>query len=258
MHAEASVVPLPPAHARNGWTWADLVVAAGIFFAAAMLFFPALNQSRFAARLTGCQNNLRNIGMALTSYSDAHHGFFPNVPVEGRCAVAGIYAPRLITHGFLTGSEFLVCPASPLADRVIEFRSPTEEELENAPDSQVVEMHRNMGGSYGYNLGYVTNGVYQSTKNLQHTRFAIMADAPTQAPPYRTLNHDGAGQNVLFEDLHVQYLTTCKAHGCNDDIFVNDQGAVAPGLHVHDAVIGSSPVRPRITVRIHVVPAPEK
>ena len=107
-----------------------------------------------------------------------------------------------------------------------------------------------MGGSYGYNIGYVSNGRYQTTKNLRRSTFAILADAPAAASPYHSLNHEGRGQNVLFEDVHVQYLTTCKAHGCSDNIFVNDDGKRAPGLHRNDAVIGrqraASPLDPGV------------
>jgi hypothetical protein len=100
-----------------------------------------------------------------------------------------------------------------------------------------------VGGSYGYTLGYVSRGRYRPTKNLGRANFAIVADAPNPTPPYHSHNHGGCGQNVLFEDLHVQYLTTCKAHGCTDDIFTNDDGKVAPGLHAHDSVIGPSALR---------------
>ena len=71
-----------------------------------------------------------------------------------------------------------------------------------------------------------------------------MSDAPSDAAPYRSMNHGGCGQNVLFEDGHVQYLTTCNAEGCKDHIFTNDDGLVAPGRHVNDAVIGPSPLKP--------------
>jgi hypothetical protein len=240
---------------RSRWTLADLVVAAGIFFAAATLFFPALNQSRFAARLAGCQNNLRQIGMALTSYSALHNGFFPNVPTDGSLAAAGVYATRLLEHGLISGPQVVVCPASSLADRLVEFRVPTSREWETAEGAQLIQLQRQAGGSYGYNLGYVVNGQYQPTRNLHRRTFAIMADAPNSQPPYHSLNHGGCGQNVLFEDGHVQYLTTCKAWGCNDDIFVNDDGQMAPGLHVNDAVIGTSECRPVVApVILKIVP----
>ncbi len=237
----ATVVPAPASlSVPRHWKLTDLVVAAGIFIAATLLFFPALNQSRFAARLTGCQNNLRQIGMALTEYSTRHGGFFPNVPAEGCLAAAGIYAPRLVEHGFISEPQILICPASVLAELAADYRVPTFDELESAQGPQLTQLQRLMGGSYGYTLGYVSEGRYQSTRNLRRPRFALMADAPSGAPPFHTLNHGACGQNVLFEDGHVQYLTTCKAHGCNDNIFLNDQGERAPGVHMHDAVISAS------------------
>ncbi len=229
---------------RSRWSLADLVVAAGIFFAATALFFPALNQSRFAARLTGCKDNLRQIGLALTNYSVLHNGYFPNISGEGRLATAGAYAPKLIDNGFLTDPQAIVCPASTLAEHVADFRVPSIKELQGAKDLTPVGLQQPIGGSYGYNLGYYSNGVYRPTKNLRRPRFALMADAPGAAAPFASPNHDGCGQNVLFEDEHVQYLTTCKAHGCNDDIYLNDRGEIAPGLHLHDAVIGPSHANP--------------
>jgi hypothetical protein len=246
--AQQAQTTLPPAggYQRSRWRLSDLVVAAGIFFAAVTLFFPAVNQSRFAARLAGCQNNLRQIGLALTSYSEAHNGYFPTVASDGRLGVAGAYASQLIDHGFLDDSQAVVCPASSLAERTGGFRVPTLEQLRQAHGQELARLQKLIGGSYGYNLGYVSNGRYQSTKNLRRPTFALMADAPTSEPPYVSLNHGGCGQNVLFEDQHVQYLTTCNAQGCEDNIYLNDRGEMAPGVHVHDAVIGPSQARPLV------------
>ena len=102
-----------------------------------------------------------------------------------------------------------------------------------------------MGGSYGYNLGYVRNGKYQATKNLYRDNFAIMSDSPNpNAPNLQSSNHGGRGQNVLFENGSVQFLTSTKALGSNDDIFTNDDGHVAAGLNPNDSVIGSSSAAP--------------
>ena len=42
-----------------------------------------------------------------------------------------------------------------------------------------------MGGSYGYCIGYLDQGVYQPTKNLGRAGFALMADAPREERPDR-------------------------------------------------------------------------
>ena len=137
----------------------------------------------------------------------------------------------------------MICPASPLADQVVRFRLPARKELDEAKSNERARLQEPVGGSYGYTWGYISKGHYRPTKNLGRATFAIVADAPNPAPPYHSHNHGGCGQNVLFEDMHVKYMTTCKAHGCTDDIFTNDDGKVEPGLHADDSVIGPSSFR---------------
>jgi len=74
----------------SSWRLQDLLVAGGICIAASLLVFPAISHSQFNARLMACQNNLREVGVALGHYSEVHRGYFPLVPQQGRLAVAGI------------------------------------------------------------------------------------------------------------------------------------------------------------------------
>jgi hypothetical protein len=250
-------LPQAPAPVTRQWSMADMVVAAGIFLAASLLFFPAMSQSRFAARVTQCQNNLRNYGMALNNYASFHRGFFPSVSPQGRCSAVGVVTVRLRDLGFLEGEQVVVCPASPLAEEADVFDIPTVAELESASEAQLPALYRRMGGSYGFNLGFVKDGKYYSPRNLHRTRFAVVADSPSGEPPYHSANHDGCGQNVLFEDGHVQYLTTCRAHGCRDDFYTNDQGVVGPGLHLNDAVIGPSHLKPCLETMLIEIGKPD-
>lgn len=234
--------PSPPVvSAPSRWSMADLAVAAGIFLAATLLFWPAMNQSRFAARLAGCQDNLRQLGVALSTYSTHYLGQFPAASITSDLNGAGMYAVILREDGLLPQTHIVICPASPLAERQGVFLVPTLQELLQAQAKHLAEMRRMMGGSYGYSLGCIVEGQYQPPRDLRRARQALMADAPSPNAPHRSsLNHGGCGQNVLFEDLHVQYLTTCKAKGCNDHIFTNDEGLARAGLHELDAVIGAS------------------
>jgi len=108
-----------------------------------------------------------------------------------------------------------------------------------------------MGGSYGYCLGYFDHGVYQPTRNLNRDYFAIMADAPsTDLPNRQSDNHGGLGQNVLFEDLHIEFCSTTRPGNGYDDIYANDNHEVAPGLNRDDSVIASSGTAPVVCVSI--------
>ncbi|HUY93065.1 MAG TPA: hypothetical protein VMV10_30325 [Pirellulales bacterium] len=229
----------------GNWRVQDLLVAGGICIAASLLVFPAISHSQFNSRLTACQNNLREIGSALGHYSQIHNGYFPLVPQQGRLAVAGIYAPTLREARLLPDNASLICPSSSLACEEA-FALPTLDEVRVAKQEELPQLYRRMGGSYGYSLGYVANGVYRGHRNRGRSNFALMADAPDDDSAGRSLNHGSCGQNVLFEDMHVGFLKSCRLTECDDHIYMNDQGLVGAGIGPDDAVIGRSPARPVI------------
>ena len=253
--AEHRAAPTPakgrlrPEVAPPSWvsrmSWLDMAMAATVLVAAGLLIFPAVQNSRFRAHLIACQDNLRELGTSLNQYSQTHNGYYPAVPSQGKLAAAGIYAPVLAQNGLLTDVSRIVCPESSLASRMNGFRVPTYAELELTPPAQMVDLRSTMGGSYGYNLGYMRNGEYQPTKNLYRDNFAIMSDAPnSHVANLQSANHAGRGQNVLFENGSVQFLTTTKPLGSTDDIFINDDGLVAAGVTPNDSVLGSSSTAP--------------
>jgi hypothetical protein len=248
---------LSPAHeapaSNTNYNLIDMATAAGLLLAITLLLIPAVGKSRFVARVDECQNNLRQIGLALSNYSARHEGMFPQVPTQGPLAAAGVYAHTLVQTGYLENERVVLCPASPEAEKPDDFRLPSLPELAKAAKAQLALWRRTMGGSYGYTLGYVENGEYQPIRNLQRPRFAIMADTPLATTPantaaqIRTDNHSGMGQNVLFEDGHVGFMCTRIVEGTADDIYANDQGLVAAGMHADDAVIAHSSAVPLIS-----------
>jgi len=240
-------VPLPresasaPSAGRWGWSIADVTVAAAVFVAAALLFFPAILNSRYQSELAFCQNNLRQLAIALSHYTDASDGYFPAVPTEGNRSGAGIYGPTLVNSGMLPDPRVMVCPSSELA-RQGEFRVPTLEEIDRLRGEPLRQVQARMGGSYGYNLGYLEDGSYRVPRHAGRSHFAIMADAPAEYLGARgaSSNHGGRGLNVLFDDFHIEHVSDGKSRDWGDAIFVNRQGVVAAGVDPNDAVIGRS------------------
>jgi hypothetical protein len=226
----------------RSWRLIDIAVAVAICVAGAALVLPLIQSSRASAQVAACANRLREIGLALSGYSEHHEGNFPQVPESGKLSAAGIYAPVLLDAGYLNDRRIVICPASPLAANST-LIVPTLGQVQAADGDQLAQLRRTMGGSYGYALGYRDGALYKTTRNLHRANFALAADMPA-SDCSTSPNHGGAGHNVLLEDGHIAFIHGCRLDGCSDDIFTNDLGQVAAGCHVNDAVVARSDVSP--------------
>ncbi|MDA7978011.1 MAG: hypothetical protein MPJ50_04470 [Pirellulales bacterium] len=215
------------------------------------MLFPAISYSRYNAEVAGCQNNLREVGSAMTMYSRSHAGYFPIIPTsqataeDRKAGVAGIFSTKLVEDGLLTDFRLLACPAVPHhGDGVI---IPSMKELASAK-SYLRTYHEMMGGDYGYNLGHVgSDGQYLPTRNLNRDHFAIMGDTPSaRLDGGSSDNHGIWGQNLLFESGRVAFVRSPDAGSGVDNSFLNNAGKVAAGLDWRDAVIAPSFARPGV------------
>jgi hypothetical protein len=238
----------PPAN-NSYFSLVDGVVAVGVVLAISMLILPALRDSRDISRRTVCQNNMRQLGVALIAYAADHAGYFPRV---GPDQPAGIYAVRLVHSGHLDRrqiAQLIVCPSSSQAElinrRNFALQIPTLSQVESDPSRLPPQVRLTMGGSSAYRVGYSKNGVYISIRNRSDSRSPLLSDAPSRdqigaASPH----HGGCGQNVLFEDGHVLYVVGYLVPAWGNHMFLNDHGQPAEGVDWKDAVMMRSEMSP--------------
>jgi hypothetical protein len=187
-----SPVPAPPSWiAQAGW--ADVSVAVLLFVAAAVLLLPAIQNSRFHARLAACQDNMQQFGAALTQYGNQHGSPLAELAGNGRLNAAGLFASRLVNDGFLADSRRTICPDAWLAVQGGLRTVATDE-----------------------------RDVVGATASTLPAKLALLSDAPGADAPGQILDsHGGRGRNVLFEDGRVDFLP-CSASREPAEFFIAD------------------------------------
>jgi hypothetical protein len=237
-HGVAAAMSAEYGEANSQWSLADLVVAAGIFMAAGMLFFPAIANSRYMAQRGQCQNNQRLLGEAIQQASNFHPQMnlmnVANLPADQ--AVAGIQPMMLKEHGLLPRDNVVLCPASPQGQRREAPTIGTLSDYQQATRVQQRDMARDAAGSYAWQLGHRDDD--DAAENVASEFIAIAADAPSGVlPNLVSTHHDGRGQNVLFASGRTVYICGCGDADCGDSLFWNRDLKIEAGLDARDNVV---------------------
>ncbi len=220
----------------NTWSVPDVMVGVALIAIMAGILFPAISYTRYNSRIASCQNNMGQLGMALMSFSSAHEGQFVAIPRDGKLSNIGCVGPILKDSGYIEDDSVFAC-AGVASDTPIMI--PSCDQVENSHCAKQSEHYRQtMCGDYGYTMGYEEDGEYQPPRNMGRTNVVLVADRPSCLPGRVSVNHGGKGQNLLFEDGHVEFVVG-PAYG-GDAIFENDYGVVGPGSHPRDNVIAPS------------------
>jgi prepilin-type processing-associated H-X9-DG protein len=231
------------------WRRADVLVAACLLLTIGLLIPPVVNNLRARQQLERCRNNLNQFGEALIKYSQirGHQKRFPNLddPDLGSRNVAGAVVPMLVSAGCLDPNSVTVrCPGvgAPMQCPL------TVEQVIKLKQMEFDRRAPRFLCCYAYSLGYLNQGRIESY-SYDHFPVPIMADRPPfrgereRGPEANSPNHGGQGQNLLFSDGHVAFLTGRTFQG--DDIYLNRDNQVGAGKDAEDIVLGLSEARPQ-------------
>jgi prepilin-type N-terminal cleavage/methylation domain-containing protein/prepilin-type processing-associated H-X9-DG protein len=105
---------------KKGFTLVELLVVIGIISILIAMLLPALNKAREAAKSVQCMSNLRQVAMALISYTNENRGFFPPAsPLRpdgngyDTTKYTLYWSSRLISEKYLSSWQNLTCPEAP-------------------------------------------------------------------------------------------------------------------------------------------------
>ncbi|MBM4021660.1 MAG: hypothetical protein FJ284_05345 [Planctomycetes bacterium] len=237
--------PLSPARdaAARGRSWVDRALLAASALAACILVVPLVADAITESRARRVERRLQRLSASIHGYGESH-GIYPSPPDSGPLSRAGLYAPTLVSEGRLLAADgTLLVPGSEL-DRRGGYRVPTLEELKAAAGTpRFDELVREMGGDFGYTLGYRgRDGRLQANRDLRRAHHPLVADAPAWCSE-KSDNHPDGYHYILFEDGHFERLLIDAVHR-DDHLYRNHDGKVAAGVDEEDAVIGDSHHQP--------------
>ncbi|TWU03682.1 anti-sigma factor family protein [Neorhodopirellula pilleata] len=112
IRSSSQLSPVAELGGGHGWNWRDWLASVTAACVVIAIALPSMIEGRFVARKQACQDNLRELGVAMTQFVNRNaEQRLPSIAPEGYQAFAGMYGPRLREAGLLHGIERTLCPS---------------------------------------------------------------------------------------------------------------------------------------------------
>lgn len=208
---------------NKGFTLIELLVVIAIIGILAGILLPVLSRARESARRTQCASNIKQIGMGLIMYANENNEAFPSSTASAMASL------NLLYPNYISDHRVFNCPSD-------SFVTPTTQ----ANIAAATPFTKNQC-SYGYD--YTHSQADDADVAIASDRPTNAAGATTPTANTNSPNHGGTvgtvavgdsagrGQNVVYVDGHVEFVSSPKAGWfaadgtTRDDIFSNDSTA---------------------------------
>ncbi|MBW3541479.1 MAG: DUF1559 domain-containing protein [Planctomycetes bacterium] len=171
---------------RRGFTLIELLVVIAIIAILIALLLPAVQQAREAARRSSCKNNLKQIGLAMHNYHEAHNCFpFGQGGTGNRYSALSQFLPYLDQAPLYQRIDFhrQVTDAANDAARMIEltmFRCPSDFNNTQPASGGAINYYGNKGSSIFWGSPQ-QNGVFFVSSRV---RMADITDGPSNTAAF--------------------------------------------------------------------------
>ena len=238
--------------------WIDSLVAFAAGITVLTVLLPSVWYSRESSRRNTCSANLRELGHALSLFSNGNADRqLPKIEANGPLCFAGIYAVRLQGKGLLESSKWIWCPAVGSMD--VGQEVPTLQAFMAASPVIQERWKFTAGGNLFYNLGNIVESYYEtpSLNGSGRSHFPVLGDSilPTDSegengPIHGFVAAHGSNvANVLYDDGSVRSVLFSQMNAASmiDNPYLNRDLRQAVGHGLGDSCLGPSfqnPFRP--------------
>ncbi len=216
------------------FSFRELAALAAAAVIAVAILLPSLPRARQEAQRSLCQSQVGQVGAALRHYAAGHDDLLPAARAEQEWWLPGANRPHtsnsqglflLVRHRLASTTSFQ-CPAAggesfQIRARMIDFPGP-----------------RSLGYSYQYtiNTRLALSGLHpaRALYSDENPYFSGGRFHPERLGRTVSFNHSDDGQNVLYPDGHVLWVTHSCVGVSGDDIFLAEgvtayEGREKPG-----------------------------
>ncbi|MHB1001140.1 MAG: DUF1559 family PulG-like putative transporter [Armatimonadota bacterium] len=218
---------------HSGFTLIELLVVIAIIAVLTAIVFPVLASAREKARSTQCQSNLRQISIAISSYTQDWDGYYPNTgnpllwmgrfwrwPLKEYLKLSADPVPGDPLHSTKNSMNILLCPSDSKAKQSFD------------------------GTSYAYSMTFYvspadidTMSTFGSTVTAPGPRCESQSESAVLYPSEKAMvtewqsNHKSpnvgwnnpatawqGARNYLFADGHCKYLQSTQICSANDGL----------------------------------------